>query len=63
MAEPEGDIMMNARIAAMDFEGLDEKEYYKQAIENFTDWCRQLPTISDGEYIDLTKEDVSNDIS
>ena len=63
MTEPEGDIMMNARIAAMDFEGLDEEEYYKQAIENFTDWCRQLPAISDGEYIDLTKEEEYNDIS
>lgn len=55
--EPEGDIIMNARMAAQDFEGLDEEQYIKEAIENLTDWCRDLPLIKHGEYIDLTKEE------
>ena len=61
--EAEGDIIMNARMAANDYEGLDKDQYIKEAIENLTDWCRELPTIKDGEYIDLTKEVSEDDIS
>ena len=61
--EKDVDIIMNARMAADDFEGLDKDQYIKEAIENLTDWCRTLPVIKDGEYIDLTKEESNDGIS
>ena len=61
--EKDVDIIMNARMAADDFEGLDKDQYIKEAIENLTDWCRALPVIKDGEYIDLTKEESNDGIS
>ena len=61
--EKDVDIIMNARMAADNFEGLDKDQYIKEAIENLTDWCRALPVIKDGEYIDLTKEESNNGIS
>lgn len=51
--EPEGDIIVNDRLASKDgYEG-----YYEKALENLYDFCTTLPTISDGVYLDLTKED------
>lgn len=61
--EKDVDIIMNARMAADDFEGLDKDQYIKEAVENLTDWCRALPVIKDGEYIDLTKEESNDGIS
>lgn len=55
--EEEGDILLNERCQYEDFEGVDEDEYRKQAIENLIDFCRTLPTIGDGEYVVIDEEE------
>ena len=43
--EPEGDIIINGRLQADDFEGLDKDEYIKEAIDNIYNWVRKLPEV------------------
>lgn len=47
----------NERICYQDFEGLDKDKYYKEAIENFTDWATSLPMLNGAWLVDLTKCD------
>lgn len=55
--EEEADIIVNARLAERDFEGIDEKQYRKEAAQNLFDWVSKLPVIDNNTlYIDRTKE-------
>ena len=50
-----GDIIVNGRLKADDFEGIDKEQYVKESIINLMNWVRELPTIGEGRYIDLTE--------
>ena len=54
--EEDVDIIMNARMANNDYEGIDKEEYIANSILNLLDFCRLLPTLSDGEYIENEEE-------
>lgn len=42
-----GDIILNERMKANDFEGLDKDEYIKKAIDNLYAWVQTLDTVND----------------
>ena len=58
--EEDVDIIMNARMANNDYEGIDKDKYIADSIWNLLDFCRALPTLSDGEYI-VNEEEIDLD--
>ena len=48
-----GDIIVNDRMRANDFEGIDKEQYIKDAVDNLLNWVRKLPEVGEGRYINM----------
>ena len=51
--ESDGDIIINGRLRADDFEGIDKEQYIKDAVDNLLNWVRKLPEVGEGRYINM----------